>query len=543
MAGNFNFSLFGFDITRKGKGADDSPTDNPSFVAPEADDGSAIINAGGYFGTYLDVEGNIKNEADLIRRYREISMYATVDSAIEDIVNEAIVRDEEQKIVSLNTDDLKDEVSDNVKAILKQEFEGVLKLFNFNIKAHEMFRRWYIDGRLYYHKIVEEGKEIGGIQEVRFIDPRKIKKIREVKKVKDPTTGIEIVTKITEFYIFNEKGLIATSPGQAGTLTAQGIKIAPESVSFAPSGYIDVDKNIVLSYLHKAIKPVNQLRMVEDALVIYRLSRAPERRIFYIDVGNLPKLKAEQYMKDMMSKYRNKMVYDANTGEVRDDKKYLSMMEDYWLPRREGGRGTEISTLQGGDNLNNIEDVVYFQKKLYEALNVPLSRLIQDTPFNFARGTEISRDEIKFSKFIDRLCIRFGELFFDVLKTQLVLKKIMSEDDWIEIRSGLRLDFVRDIYYSELTDLEITRNKVELVLEMQPLVGTYYSQRYVRKHILGQTDDDIAEMDEEMGAEQRQVVASTGNAFGNEAQPMAPQPQPGQPPEPNPLMPQQQQPQ
>lgn len=509
---NFNFSLFGWG-KNKDKASDDI-TDNPSFVAPEANDGSAVINAGGYFGTYLDVEGNIKNESDLIRRYREISMFADVDNAIEDIVDEAIVKDEDGTIVKINLDDLEDELSDNIRETIKGEFDKVLSLFSWNVKSHEVFRRWYIDGRLYYHKIVDQTKPTNGIQELRFIDPRKIKKIREIKKTKDQSTGVDIITDIKEYYIFNEKGLVATSPGQPGTLTAQGIKIAPEAITFVPSGYVDVDKNTVLSYLHKAIKPVNQLRMVEDAVIIYLLARAPERRIFYIDVGNLPKLKAEQYMKDIMAKYRNKMVYDAQTGEIRDDKKYLSMLEDFWLPRREGGRGTEIDTLQGGSPLTNIDQIQYFQKKLYQALNVPLSRLIQDQPFNFARGTEISRDEIKFSKFIDRMRIRFSELFYDVLKTQLILKKVINDDDWIDLKSKIKFDFTQDIYYSEITDLEIKRNQVELVTEMQPFVGMYYSKEWIRRKILQQDDDEIKLLDKQMAGETKDMVDATGMAMG-----------------------------
>jgi len=525
-----SFSIFGWQVSKK-KGVGENITENPSFVAPEANDGSAIINAGGYFGTYLDVEGNIKNESDLIRRYREISMYSDVDSAIEDIVNESIVKDDDGASVKINLDNLSDVLSDNISEAIVDEFDKVLKLLQWNLKAHEVFRRWYIDGRIYYHKIVDKDNLKDGIQELRFIDPRKIKKIREIKKTKDPKSGVDIITSIEEYYIFNEKGLVATSPGQPGTITAQGIKIAPESISFVPSGYVDVDKNTVLSYLHKAIKPVNQLRMVEDALVIYRLARAPERRVFYIDIGNLPKLKAEQYMKDIMAKYRNKMVYDAQTGEIRDDKKYLSMLEDFWLPRREGGRGTEIDTLKGGDNLNQIEDIQYFQRKLYQSLNVPLSRLLQDQPFNFARGTEISRDEIKFSKFIDRMRLRFSELFFDVLKTQLLLKRIMTDADWQEIRDKIRFDYTQDIFYSELTDLELQRNKVELLTEMAPFVGVYYSKAYVRKKVLRFTDEEIKEMDKEMSDETASMVQSTGVAMGPDAEYA-----PGAPGQPNPNM-------
>jgi hypothetical protein len=522
------FSLFGFDIKKK-QSNNDTITNNPSFVAPVADDGSAVINAGGYFGTYLDVEGNIKNEADLIRRYREMSMYSDVDNAIEDIVNEAIVKDEEGVIVKVNLDDLEDELSEGILDKIREEFRGTLKLLNFHVKAHEIFRRWYIDGRLYYHKISDAANMKDGVQELRFIDPRKIKKIREVKREKNPKTGVDFVTEIKEYYIFNEKGLVATSPGQPGTITAQGIRIDPTAVTFVPSGYVDVDKNIVLSYLHKTIKPVNQLRMVEDALVIYRLSRAPERRVFYVDVGNLPKLKAEQYMTDIMAKYRNKMVYDANTGEIRDDKKFLSLMEDFWLPRREGGKGTQIDTLQGGDNLNQIEDIHYFQKKLYQALNVPLSRLLADQPFNFSRGAEITRDEIKFSKFIDRLRIRFNELFYDVLRTQLIMKNVLKDEDWLEIKDKIRFQYTQDVYYSEITDLEVKRNQMDIVATMQPFVGVYFSKNYIRRNVLRQDSKLIESMDKEMEkdrAEMSDSIAQGGVTIGNDGQPIvAPAPQ------------------
>ena len=522
-----NFELLGFQI--KKKKSTDTITDNPSFVAPEADDGSSVINAGGYFGTYLDVEGNLKNEADLVRRYREISMYSDVDCAIEDIINEAIVKDEDGDIVKVNLE--KAELSDNVRKLIEDEFSTVLRLLNFQVKAHEIFRRWYIDGRLYYHKLADADAPTEGVQELRFVDPRKIKKIREVKKEKDVKSGVEVVTDVKEFYIFNEKGLIATQPNQPGALTAQGIKIAPEAITYVPSGYVDVDKNIVLSYLHKAIKPVNQLRMVEDALVIYRLSRAPERRVFYIDVGNLPKLKAEQYMKDIMAKYRNKMVYDATTGEIRDDKKFLNLLEDFWLPRREGGKGTQIDTLQGGDNLSHIDDIIYFQKKLYQALNVPLSRMLADQPFNFGRGQEITRDEIKFSKFIDRMRIPFSELFFDVLKTQLIMKRIISEEDWKLLREKIRFDFSQDIFYSEITELEQQKSRIELLAQMVPFVGTYFSSAYLQKHVLRFTEEEIADMKKEMAEDQQNMIVGTGNMMGPDGAPGVDPNTPSTPPE------------
>lgn len=510
MANTNDFSIFGWTLSKKKKSTDEI-TDNPSFALPENDDGSSIVAAGGGFlSSHLDIDGSIKNEADLIRRYRETALYAPVDNAIEDIINEAIVKDVDGTMVELDFNDLEDVISPNIQSIMNKEFKEVLRLLNFNLKGHDIFRRWYVDGRLYFHKLIDTTNVQAGIQEIRYIDPRKIKKVREVKKAKDPRSGAEVVTSIEEYYVFNEKGLIAQMPGQPGTLTAQGLKIAPEAITYVPSGYINQENNIVLSYLHKALKPANQLKMVEDALVIYRLSRAPDRRVFYIDIGNLPKQKAEQYMTSIMNKYRNKISYDANTGEIRDDKKYLSLMEDYWLPRREGGKGTEITTLEGGANLGQIEDIVYFQNSLYQSLNVPVSRSKPDTPFNFARGAEITRDEIKFSKFIDRIRNRFSELFMDLLKTNLIAKRIINEDDWRTIKDGLRFNYTQDIFYSEITDLEIQRNRFETIAQMQPFIGTYISSEWVRRHILRQTEEEMESLDKEMADDKEKMISATG---------------------------------
>lgn len=521
--------LFGYEIGSKQKKATDEITDNPSFVEPEQD-GSAIVAAGGLYGTYLDMDGAIRSEAELIKRYREVSLYPDVDSAIEDIVNEAIVKGPDGVIVKINLDDLEEDLSDSIRQTIQEEFDNLLKLLNFTLKGHDYFRRWYVDGRLYFHKLIDPQPVQNGIAELRLIDPRKIKKVREIKKNKDAKSGVDIVVKVEEYYVFNEKGLAGSNPGQPMTYTSgQGIKIAPEAIVFVPSGYVDYDKNMVLSYLHKAIKPANQLRMMEDSVVIGRIVRAPDRRVFYIDTGNLPKLKAEQYLQDMMNKFRNKIVYDSNTGEIRDDKKYMAMIEDFWLPRRGDGKGTQIDTLEGGTNLSQIDDVQYFKNNLYQALNVPLSRMKQDQPFSFGRGDEITRDEIKFSKFIDRLRNRFSELFNDLLKTQLVLKRVMNEEDWVEIKQKIRFDFVQDIYYSEITDLAVLQNRMEVVNAMQPFVGTYFSSDYIKERILRQTEEEQEEMAECMQKDLANKVNMVGQDMGGDpsAQGGMPPPQGG----------------
>ena len=481
--------LFGFQITRVKK------TEDPkqSFTTTQADDGTQTVAAGGYFGQYLDMEGTAKSEADLIRRYREISLHPECDMAVEDIVNEAVVANELKEAVRVNTDNLP--YGKDIRRRIESEFSDILKLMNFNTKGHDIFRRWYVDGRIYYQKIIDRTSPTLGITELKYIDPRKIKKIREVRKTRpEGAKNLEIVDEFVEYYLFNEKGV-------SGTTSGGGVKIAPDTIAFCPSGLVDQQKNIVMSYLHKAIKPVNQLRMIEDAVVIYRIARAPERRIFKIDVGNLPKVKAEQYLRDVMARYRNKLVYDASTGEIRDDRNYMSMLEDFWLPSREGGRGTDISTLPGGQNLGEIADIEYFQKKLYRSLNVPVSRLESTQGFNLGRASEITRDELKFTKFVQRLRKKFTELFNDLVKTQLILKKVISEEDWHTISHNLQYDFLQDGHFAELKQSEMMRERIQLVNEMRDMVGKYFSVEYMRKNVLKQSESEIAEMDKQIKQE------------------------------------------
>lgn len=478
-----DFSLFGYSISRKKP----EPKAAQSFVVPQTDDGATSVNASGFFGTYLDIDQSAKSENDLINRYRDIAMYPDCDSAVEDIINQAVAAEDDEAVVKINLE--KTELSSNIKKAIEEEFNSVLKLLDFNSKSHDIFKRWYIDGRVYYHKIVDVSKPKQGIVELRYIDPRKIKKVRKVNKKKDPATGVEFIANIEEFFVYNEKALIAQVPNTASA--TQGIRIAPDSIALCTSGLIDLDKNMVLGHLHKAIKVVNQLRMVEDALVIYRMTRAPERRIFYIDVGNLPKAKAEQYVKSIMNQYRNKIAYDASTGEIRDEKKTLSMLEDFWMPRREGGKGTEITTLEGGANLGQIEDVNYFQNKLYQCLNVPASRMKSDNGMNFGRQAEITRDELKFSKFVSRLRMKFGELFDDLLRTQLLLKGVMSEQDWESIKEEIYYDFTQDAYIAESKQAEIMRNRIDLLNAINPYVGTYFSREFVYNDVLHMTEEEI----------------------------------------------------
>ncbi len=482
--------LFGFSITRKKQQADPKQ----GFTQPQADDGTQTIAAGGYFGQYLDMEGTAKNEADLIRRYREISLHPECDMAIEDIINEAVVANEIKEAVKLNLDNLP--YGKDVRRKIENEFSEVLRLLNFGTKGHDIFRRWYVDGRVYYHKVIDREQTARGITELRYIDPRKIKKIREVRKKRpDVSTphGLTVVDEFEEYFMYNEKGVTNTTSG--------GIKIAVDAIAFVPSGLIDQNKNQVLSYLHKAIKPTNQLRMIEDSAVIYRIARAPERRIFKIDVGNLPKVKAEQYLRDVMARYRNKLVYDANTGEIRDDRNYMSMLEDFWLPSREGGRGTDISTLPGGQNLGEIADIEYFRAKLYRSLNVPVSRLEGSQGFNLGRSTEIKRDELKFTKFVQRLRKKFTELFNDILKTQLVLKKIIAEEDWHNVKENLNYDFLQDGHFAELKDSELLLERLRLANEMRDYVGKYFSVEYVRKNVLKQNEREIEDIDNQIKKE------------------------------------------
>ena len=482
--------LFGFSITRKKKPQDPKQ----SFTTPQADDGTQTVAAGGYFGQYLDMEGTAKNEQELIRRYREIALHPECDMAVEDIINEAIVANELKDAVKLDLSGV--EYGVEIKKKIDTEFREVLRLMNFGTRGHDIFRRWYVDGRIYYHKIIDRESPIKGITELRYIDPRKIKKIREIRKKRPdgPTPyGLTVVDEFEEYYIYNEKGVSNTTSG--------GIKIASDTIAFCPSGIIDQNKNIVLSYLHKAIKPVNQLRMIEDASVIYRIARAPERRIFKIDVGNLPKAKAEQYLRDVMARYRNKLVYDASTGEIRDDRNYMSMLEDFWLPSREGGRGTQIDTLPGGQNLGEIADIEYFRAKLYRSLNVPVSRLEGSQGFNLGRSTEITRDELKFTKFVQRLRKKFTELFNDLLKTQLVLKGVIAEQEWAMLRDNIQYNFLQDGHFAELKESEMLMERLRLADSMRDYVGKYFSVEFVRKNVLRQTDREIAEIDKQIKKE------------------------------------------
>ena len=483
--------IFGFKIERK---KDNRKSD--AFTLPSPTDG-AIDVAGGFSSQYLDTESKSVTENQLIRKYRDVSQQPECDSAIEDIVNEAIVADGVHSPVSVSLDNIM--YSDKLKNKIIEEFNEVLRLLDFNIKGHDIFRRWYVDGRIYFHKVIDQNNPRTGIMELRYLDPRTIKKFREVKtNKKDPILTIENIQssekEYEEYYVFSSSGMNVAS-------STSGLKISMDSISYCPSGYIDQSSGSVLSHLHKAIKPVNQLRMIEDAVVIYRVTRAPERRIFYIDVGNLPKIKAEAYLKDVMNRYRNKIVYDASTGELRDDRNHMSMLEDFWLPRREGGRGTEISTLPGGQNLGEIDDIKYFQNKLYRSLNVPVSRLEAESSFSLGRSNEITRDELKFSKFVQRIRKRFTELFNDILKTQLVLKGIINEEDWSYIKENIQYNYVQDGYFTELKNTEILKERLEILQTVESYVGSYFSKEWVRKNILKMNDKEINMIDDQIGNE------------------------------------------
>ena len=485
--------LFGFKIERL-----KTPSTDPrqNIVPPQADDGTQTVPAGGFFASYGGFDVSARNELDLIRRYREVALHPECDLAIEDIVSEAIVSNENQQSVQLDLSKI--EYSDSIKKRIRESFSEVLKLLHFDIKGHDIFRRWYVDGRLFYHKIIDKDSPKLGISEIRYIDPRKIKKIREIRKQRTDgmPSSFAFENKFQEYYIFNERGIHPTATSNAG-----GLRIATDAIAYCPSGLVDQTHNQVLSYLHKAIKPVNQLRMIEDAVVIYRIARAPERRIFYIDVGNLPKIKAEQYLRDVMARYRNKLVYDASTGEIRDDRNYMSMLEDFWLPSREGGRGTDITTLPGGANLGEIADIEYFRAKLYRSLNVPVSRLEASQGFNLGRASEISRDELKFTKFVGRLRKKFTELFNDLLRTQLIIKNVIAETEWPMIRDNIFYDFLQDGHFAELKNSEMLRERLNLAREVRDYVGKYYSVNYVRRNILRQTESEIQKMDAEIKKE------------------------------------------
>jgi len=511
MANNNKFSLFGFSISRE-KSEDDQKVQQ-SFTPPNNDDGALTITSAAYYGTYVDLDGTAKNEVELISRYREMAMQPEIESAIDDIINEAICTDDDGKNIQIVLDDLQQ--PDKIKKAIKTEFNTILKLLNYSNLAQDIFRRWYVDGRMYYHIIIDRENPIQGIRELRYIDPRKLKKVREIKKKKDERTGVEVMNIINEYYIYNDK--VVT--GGSSNFGPVGVRITTDSIISVVSGLMDSRRAVVLSYLHKAIKPLNQLRMIEDATVIYRISRAPERRIFYIDVGNLPKLKAEQYLRDIMVKYKNKLVYDANTGEVRDDRKFMSMMEDFWLPRREGGKGTEITTLPGAQNLGELEDVKYFEKKLYKALCVPVSRLNPESSgFSLGRTNEITRDELKFAKFVDRLRNKFADIFDQALRVQCVLKGICTDDEWLEIREHVYYDFIKDNNFTELKDAELMKERLALLEQVDPYTGRYFSQAWIQRQVLRLTDDQIKEMQSEIDEEKENGLGMPNQVMNNVAQ-------------------------
>jgi len=490
--------LFGFEIKRKLANAKELP----SFVPKTDEDGSGVIQAGGHFGAYIDMDGDkVKNEVELILKYRDIASQPECDAAVEDIINESIVGDNDESPVNIVLDEL--DLSDKIKETIKFEFEEVLKLLNFNAYAHDIYRKWYIDGRLPYHIIIDSKNPKKGIKELRYIDPTKLRKVKEIEEQQDPKTGAKLIKKIDEFFLFQDKTMNGAE---------QGLKIYPDAIAYCTSGVMDPGRKRILSYLHKALKPVNQLRMMEDSLVIYRISRAPERRIFYIDVGNLPKGKAEEYLRGIMNQYRNKLVYDAKTGDIKDDRKHMSMLEDFFLPRREGGRGTEITTLPGGENLGQIDDIIYFQKKLYKSLNVPVNRLEQEAQFSLGRTSEITRDEVKFKKFIDRLRKRFSDLFMQLLKTQLLLKGIITESDWRDWKESIAFDFIEDNYFSELKQSEMLRERFDMLSSLDQYVGKYISNEWIRKNVLRQTDDEIEEIQKQIDQETKSGDNDTPDA-------------------------------
>ena len=478
--------LFGFSFKRK---KSEEKIKANTFVPDNEDGAYQISPSGAYFGQYTDIDGNqFKSDSELIMKYRSISSYPEIDAAIEDITNEAITT-VGGEVIKLNLDNL--EQADNVKKLIQEEFETVLKLLDFSDTSYDLFRRWYIDGRLFHHVIIDKNGS-NGIQKLVQIDPTKIRKVKEIIKEKDPSTGAELVQEVSEYYLYQDQEHVNNS---------EGLKISTDAIIQVNSGLLNDTRDKVVGYLNKALKPLNQLSMMEDSLVIYRVSRSPERRIFYIDVGNLPKGKAEEYLNNTMNKYRNKIVYDPNTGEVKDQRDHKSMMEDFWLPRREGGRGTEITTLPGGQNLGEVEDIIYFQKKLYKSLNVPISRLEAESAFNVGRSSEITRDELKFQKFIDRVRTKFSGLFYEVLKRQLILKKIIVPSDWKSIKEDLDIEFIKDNYYAELKDAEILKERVETLQIIDEYVGTYYSKEWIRKNILKQDEEMIAEIDKQIEAE------------------------------------------
>jgi len=509
------FNMFGFQIQPAGMSGNTvvsqdtlASGNTKSFALPSNDDGAVVIQSGAYYGTFVDLEGIVRDEVKLITKYREMARQPECESCIDDIVNEAIVHDETGKSVTMMLDNL--EQPDNIKTKINEQFDVILKLLNFSNMGDELFRRWYVDGRIFFHVILDETNPKAGIKELRYIDPRRIRKVREVQKTKDPKSGAEIIRAVNEYYVYNERGVI-------GAYSNLGLRIATDSIISVASGLMDSRRAIVLSYLDKAIKPLNQLRMTEDAIVIYRLSRAPERRIFYVDVGSLPKVKAEQYLRDLMTKYRNKLVYDANTGEIRNDRKYMAMLEDFWLPRREGSKGTEISTLPAGQNLGELADVKYFEKKLYKALSVPYSRVEQGEEhggMGLGRTTEITRDEVKFSKFITRLRNRFATVFDEAMRIQLSLKGICSVSEWRQIRENIYYDFLKDNNFTELKEAELLMNRLSVLSLVEPFKGVYYSQQWIRKNVLHQDEEEIKQIDKEIEEEKELMEEQKAAGFG-----------------------------
>ena len=532
MADDNSVKLFGFEIKRAG--SKDKDEKLKSIVTAKDDDGAGYVTASGagHFGQYVDIDGSgSKDNYQLVMKYRGVAIHPECDAAIEDIVNEAIVIDDDSPGVSIELDEI--EASENIKKQISEEFENILRMLNFSEDGHDIFRRWYVDGKIYHHLVVDPSNEKMGIQDIRFIDAPKMRKVKEVKKKKDPLTNAEVIENVKEYYVYQE------SPGKGGAGSVhtaqnrQAVKFTEDSISYVTSGLLDEKRSKVLSHLQKAIKPVNQLRMMEDSLVIYRLARAPERRIFYIDVGNLPKGKAEEYMKNIMAKYRNKLVYDANTGDLRDDRKHMSMLEDFWLPRREGNRSTEISSLPGGDNLGQIDDIIYFQKRLYKALNVPLQRLDQENNgFSIGRSTEISRDEVKFQKFIDRLRNRFSHLFLKILKKQLVLKKVITEADWSKWERDIRVDYNRDNHFAELKESEILKERIQTLDMVSQYVGEYFTKDWVMKNVLKLSEEDMKELEDKVEDDQEDLVNQQGMAAQQEIEAQAAQPPPAPEPEP-----------
>lgn len=509
--------LFGWEFRRATEDQEQKDRlENVSFSPEQKDDGAAVVAAGGAYGTYVDIEGSVRSEADLVTKYRELALQPEVEEAIDAIVNEAMDTDDND-IVSINLDKVK--YSDKVKKRIREEFDVVLDLLDFNKYAYDLFRRWYIDGRMYFHVIIDTEKPSEGIKELRYIDPRKLRKIREVTKKRQ---GEITVTKTkSEYFVYTEKGFnnqipLGSTSAPVDYGSVGGLKIAKDSMVHITSGLLDKTNTVVLSHLHKAIRPMNSLRAIEDATVIYTIARAPERRIFYIDVGDLPKAKAEQYLRDMMTRHKNKLVYDQTTGEIKDDRKYMTMLEDYWLPRREGNRGTEITTLPSGGTLTDIENVNYFQRKLYKALNVPLTRLEGESGFTLGRSNEVTRDELKFAKFVTRLRRRFAHLFFEVLQKQLILKRIISPEEWRQLSNDIEFDFAIDNFFSELKYSEMLTSRADTLSRIEQYVGRYYSNKWVRKNVLMQSDEDIKEMDKEIAEEQKEGEQMQPGDQGND---------------------------